>query len=58
MEKVVKHWHRLPEAVVESPSLGVSKNMWMWHLGRWFSGERGSAGLTARLDDLGGSLPA
>lgn len=30
MEKVVKHWHSLPGAVAESPSLGVFKNTRMW----------------------------
>lgn len=50
MEKVVKHW----DSLVESPSLGVSKNIWMWHLGMRFRGEHGSAGFTAGVNDLGG----
>lgn len=31
-----------------------SKNMWMWHLGIWFSSEHDGAGLIVELQDLGG----
>jgi len=30
-----------------------SKNVWMWHLGTWFS-RHGGVGLTVGLGDLGG----
>lgn len=29
-ERLVKHWHRLPRAVVESPYPRVFQNVWMW----------------------------
>lgn len=31
-----------------------SKDMWIWHLRTWFSGEKGGAGLRVGSDDLGG----
>lgn len=31
-----------------------SKAVWMWHLGMWFRGEHGDAGLAVRLDGLRG----
>lgn len=46
MEKVVQPWHRVPRAVVESPSVEVFKRHvgTCRHLGTWFSSGLGSAG--------------
>lgn len=32
MEKAVKHWKGLPGPVVESPSLGVLRTVWVWDM--------------------------
>lgn len=37
---------------MESLFLEVFKNMWMWHLRTWLSGECGDAGVMAGLDIL------
>lgn len=54
IERVIKHWNKLPRVVVESPSLGLFKSHVGVLLGIWFSGDPGSVTLTAGLNDLGG----
>lgn len=51
MESMVKHCNKLPRKMVKSLSLEVFKNVWMYHLGKWFSGEHdGGSGLMFELD--------
>lgn len=40
-----------PPSVVESPSPGALRDVWMWHLGTGVCGAFGSAGVTAGFDD-------
>lgn len=44
LEKVVKHWNRLPGALVESPSPEELKRHVDAGLGMWFSGEHSDGG--------------
>lgn len=39
---------------MESSSLAIFKDVWMWNVGTWFSGEYCIVGLTVGLDDLKG----
>lgn len=42
IERVIKHWNKLPRAVVEPPSLEVFKSRVGILLGIWLSGDPGS----------------
>lgn len=55
--KVVKHWKGLPWKVVGPPSLKVMlpiKDVQMYRMGTWFSGEFVSVGLMVAPDELKG----
>ncbi|TRZ25263.1 hypothetical protein HGM15179_001842 [Zosterops borbonicus] len=53
-EKVVRHWHKLLRAMVDSSVLEVFKKCVNVAPGDMVNGEHGSAGLMAGLCDLGG----
>lgn len=43
LERVIKHWKRMPKKVIESPSLeAFNLEEQVWCLGTWFSGRIGS----------------
>lgn len=41
IERVVKHWRKLPRKMAESPFLEVHEGMWICHLGIWCKGGLG-----------------
>lgn len=43
--RVFKHWNRLPRDGWNHHPWECSENVWLWHLGTWFSGEHCTPGL-------------
>lgn len=37
---------------VQNPLWKCLRGVWIWHLGIWFKGDGGGAGLSVGLDDL------
>lgn len=57
IERVIRHWSKLPR-VVGSHHIGMYwRGVWMWHLWLWFRGSYGGAGLTIGLDYIVSSNP-
>lgn len=50
MESMVKHCNKLPRKMVKLLSLEVFKNVWMYHLGKWFRVDVCDSGLMFELD--------
>lgn len=50
IERVIKHWNRLPQKEVESTALAAVKNMQRWHSCTWFSGGLSSIRLMVELN--------
>lgn len=58
MPRVTKYSNKMPRGVMESPSLEVLKQVWMWLLRTWFHGENGgSDALPIGFGDLKGFPP-